>query len=388
MASTPEVPVAHLEFEHSPLEDAIIRHKSKLILVGALAVVGTLAYFGNKLWVDHKDSAAALAFTRAQTVGELREAAAKNPGLPGAGSALIEAARLLAKEGKGREAIEELEKFIAGYPAHELLSLAKFRLADLKLQEGGLQDAADRFLEIAKDPKSPFTPLALVRAGDIRWQEGKTGEASQLYQQAVTVSGGNQAAMQRLKQVKLVPPTLIDYVPEPTPPPGIPGLSGIPGLNNAPPSAGVLNGGINTPGLLGDDPAAGLEAPLLPPPAIPGVPPMITAPVVPAPTPPPAVPTPPPAVETPATPPPAAPAPTPPPAAPVTPPAVETPAAPVVPTPPPAVETPAAPATPPAVEVPAAPVVPTPPPVVKTPSAPPAVPAPETPAAPEPAPAK
>ncbi|RYD32954.1 MAG: tetratricopeptide repeat protein, partial [Verrucomicrobiaceae bacterium] len=267
MAKLPEVPVAHLEFEHSPLEDAVMRHKNKLILVSVLAVVGTLGYFGNKLWVEHQQSVAALAFTRADTVGELREVAAQNPGQPGGGSALLDASRLLAKEGKNKEAMEELQKFISNYSSHELIDLAKFRLADLKLQEGSLQEAAAGFQEIAKNPASPYASLALIRAGDIHWQEGKTEEARRLFEEAVTKTGGNQVAMQRLKQVKLVAPTLIDYVPEPAPAAPAPG---------SPPSIDALNGAINAPGLMGDDPTGlGGEAPLLPPPALPGLPPSI-----------------------------------------------------------------------------------------------------------------
>lgn len=381
MAKLPEVPVAHLEFEHSPLEDAVIRHKNKLILVSVLAVVGSLGYFGNKLWTEHKQSVAALAFTRADTVGELREVAAQNPGQPGGGSALLDASRLLTKEGRNKEAMEELQKFITNYSSHELADLAKFRLADLKLQEGSLQDAAAGFQEIAKNPSSPYASLALIRAGDILWQEGKTEEARRLFEEAVTKTGGNQVAMERVKQVKLAAPTLIDYVPEPAPAAPAPG-----GL----PSIDALNGTINTPGLMGDDPTGlGGEAPLLPPPALPGLPPSIqVAPLAPAPPPvPDPVPATPPPAAAPAVPtPPAAPAPV----VPATPaPAVETPAVPAAP--PPAVETPApapppapAPVPPPAAEQPA-----TPPPAAPAPApaTPPPAAEPAPPAAPDPAPA-
>ena len=43
MASDPKqapVPVAELEYEHSPLEDAVIRYRKQLILVGTLALLG------------------------------------------------------------------------------------------------------------------------------------------------------------------------------------------------------------------------------------------------------------------------------------------------------------------------------------------------------------
>jgi predicted negative regulator of RcsB-dependent stress response len=292
MASDPKqapVPVAELEYEHSPLEDAVIRYRKQLILVGTLALLGTVGYFGSKLWKDSQHKNAALAFTRAETVGELRNVATAHSGLPAAGNALLKAAQLLAQDGKGKEAIDELNQFLTAYPQHPLADLAKFRLADVQMQEGATQDAMTRFLEVSNTPGSPYAALALLRVADQKWQDGKIDEAQNLYQELLTKHGGNrmfELAEQRLKQIKITPPVLVDYVPEPTPAPGTPGAtpSGLPETNLAPPSAAALDKAISTPGLLGDDSApAGTsltppdapptnEDPLLPPPVIPAPP--------------------------------------------------------------------------------------------------------------------
>ena len=289
MASDPKqtpVPVAELEYEHSPLEDAVIRYRRQLILVGTLTLLGTVGYFGSKLWKDSQHKNAALAFTRAGTVGELRNVATTHSGLPAAGNALLKAAQLLAQDGKGREAIDELNQFLKDYPQHPLADLAKFRLADVQLQEGATQDAMTRFLEVSNTPGSPYAALALLRVADQKWQDGQIDEARKLYQELLTKHGGNRMfdlAEQRLKQIKITPPVLVDYVPEPTPAPGTPGGTpgGLPETNLAPPSAAALDKAISTPGLLGDDPApAGTsltppdappakDDPLLPPPVLP-----------------------------------------------------------------------------------------------------------------------
>jgi len=275
------VPVATLEYEHSPLEDAVIRYRKQLILVGVLAVVGSVGYFGNKLWSESKQKDAAIAFTRAQTVGELRNVATAKAGQPAAGNALIQAALLLADDGKGKEAIEELNKFLAAYPSHPLVELAKFRLADIQLAEGATQDAVAKFQEVSSSPGSPYAALAHLRIADQKWSDGKIEEATKLYQELLTKGGGDrmfQLAEQRLKQVKIAPAALIDFVPEPSP--AAPGAA--PG-NMAPPSSDALNQSISTPGLLGDDPASGgasltPDAPagksdsLLPPPVLPASP--------------------------------------------------------------------------------------------------------------------
>lgn len=288
MASDPKqapVPVAELEYEHSPLEDAVIRYRKQLILVGTLALLGTVGYFGSKLWKESQHKNAALAFTRAETVGELRNVATTHSGLPAAGNALLKAAQMLAQDGKGKEAIDELNQFLTAYPQHPLADLAKFRLADVQLQEGATQDAMTRFLEVSNTPGSPYAALALLRVADQKWQDGQIDEAQKLYQELLTKHGGNrmfELAEQRLKQIKITPPVLVDYVPEPTPAPGTPGATpaGLPETNLAPPSAAALDKAISTPGLLGDEPVpAGTsltpDAPpakedsLLPPPVIP-----------------------------------------------------------------------------------------------------------------------
>ena len=265
------VPVAVLEYEHSPLEDAVIRYRKQLILVGVLAVVGSTAYFGSKLWKESKHKDAALAFTRAQTVGELRAVATEKAGQTAAGNARLQAALLLTQDGKGKEAMDELNALLTSDPKHPLAELAKFRLADIQLAEGATQDALTKFQEISGTPKSPYAALALLRTADQKWQEGKTDDAKKLYQELLTKGGGDrmfQIAEQRLKQIKINAPVLIDYVPEPTPaaPPGSPGAPG----ENAPPSANALNQTISAPSL-GDDPAA-LGESLLPPPALPATP--------------------------------------------------------------------------------------------------------------------
>ena len=277
------VPVAVLEHEHSALEDAVIRYRKQLILVGVLAVVGTTGYFGSKLYQESKHRNAALAFTRAETVGELRAVASQHPGQSAAANALLKAALLLAQDGKPQAAAEALNKLLATYPQHPLADLATFRLAEVQLQQGATQDASATFQKIASTAASPYGALALLRIADLHWQEGKIDEATKVYQQILTKSGGDRLfaiAEQRLKQIKLSPPSPIDFVPEPTPAPGSPGLP-----NQAPPSAAALGEPtISTPGLLGEDPAPSGDTSLtpaspptkddslLPPPALPPAP--------------------------------------------------------------------------------------------------------------------
>lgn len=254
MSSDPKpnaVPVAELEYEHSPLEDAVIRYRKQLILVGVLAVVGSVGYFGNKLWKESKHKDAALAFTRASNVGELRSVATSHAGQTAAGNALLKAAQLLSEDGKPKEAMEELNKLISTYPQHPLVNLAKFRLADLQLNEGATQVAVAKFQEVASTPGSPYAAQALMRIADQHWLEGKTEEAKKVYQEVLVKNGGDRmfrTAEERLKQLKINPPVLVEYVPEAPAAPPTPGAPNAPG-NMAPPSADALNSALNAPGL-------------------------------------------------------------------------------------------------------------------------------------------
>lgn len=279
MASDPTpspatVPVAELEYEHSPLEDAVIRYRKQLILVAVLAVAGSTFYFGSKMLKEARHKEAGLAFTRASTVADLRNVASEHASQTAAGNARLQAAQLLAQDGKPREAIDELKQMLAIDPPHPLAEVAKFRLADLLLAEGASKDAVALFQEIANTPNSPYAALALLRVADQTWKEGDSAEAGKRYQEILTKHGGDRIfaiTEDRLKQVKIAPPVPVDYVPEPTPQPGsTPG--GPNDANMTPPSAAALEQDFSTPGLSLDGEAPPSDASpesLLPPPVIP-----------------------------------------------------------------------------------------------------------------------
>ena len=238
------VPVAELEYEHSPLERTLIRYKNQLILAAGVGVVGAALYFGNKALQDHKHESAAVAFTRANTVEELLAVSTEHAGQPAGGNALLDAAQKLAETGRTREAIEQLKKFLTDYQSHPLTDLAKFRLGDLLLTEGSRADA-QKYFEEAGTGSSAFGPLAMLRVGDMHWEDGKTDEARKIYEQLITKNAGTNIfgiSEERLKQIKQTPPVPVEFVPEPAAP-------GIPAAPGAPPSAAQLSSEINTPGL-------------------------------------------------------------------------------------------------------------------------------------------
>ena len=170
MATNPpdQAPVAELDFEPGALELAFAKHKSKFILVAALAGLAALGYYGQKLWKEHADQVSGQAFAKAESLEDFRKVAKDYAGKNAGGSAVLMAAQLLAQDGKSAEAITELNDFLKAYPEHPLADLATLRLADAHLQSGATAQAKEMLATVAeKFSKSPHAPLALLRLGDL-----------------------------------------------------------------------------------------------------------------------------------------------------------------------------------------------------------------------------
>jgi predicted negative regulator of RcsB-dependent stress response len=221
--SKTKAPVAVLEYEPSAFEQVLLKHKSKLILVAVLAVGGSVAYWGWKLIKEAGDKSAAVAYTRAETVAQLKEAASKYSGKPAGGSALVEAAAKLSTE-KPAEAITMLRDFLSAHPQHPLRDLASYRIAEYLLASGDTA-AAEREYETISKAGTAFSPMALLRLGDLKWGAGDTEKAKDYYNtilntQAMASSPARTDAQSRMdRALKVKPPVLVEYKEEPPPPP-------------------------------------------------------------------------------------------------------------------------------------------------------------------------
>ena len=271
--SKTKAPVAVLEYEPSGFEQALIKHKSKLILVGVLAVAGTVGYWGWRLYGEASNKSAAVASTRATSVQELKEVAEKHAGKPGAGTALVDAAQKLSAERPG-EAIGILKDFLAKYDNHPLRDLASFRIAEYYVASGDPVSAEKEYDAVAK-AGSPFSAFALLRLGDIKWGAGDTEKAREYYDMilkngAMSGSPARSQAQSRLdRDLKIKAPALVEYTPEP-----------------APATPGAATPGLNVQGLGDFGPGTSPSDSLLPPPAFPAPAPQpVTPPAAPVPAP-------------------------------------------------------------------------------------------------------
>ncbi len=257
--SKTKAPVAVLEYEPSGFEQTLIKHKSKLILVGVLAVAGTVGYWGWRIMSESAQKSAAVAFTRAGTVSELTAAAAEHSGKPGAGSALILAAEKLSAERPG-EAIGLLKDFLTKNEKHPLRDLASFRIAEYCVASRDTASAEKEYDAVAK-AATPFSAFALLRLGDIKLAAGDTEKAREYYDlilksSSMSGSPARTAAQSRMDHaLKVKAPAIVEYKADPVP--------------AATPGAGGLNvQGLGDFGTPGGNPADSL----LPPPKLPSAP--------------------------------------------------------------------------------------------------------------------
>lgn len=277
-----KAPVAVLEYEPSGFEQTLIRHKSKLILVGVLAIAGTVAFWGWRLYGEATHTAAAVDFTRAETVSELKAVAEKHAGKPAAGSALVLAAEKLSAERPG-EAIGLLKDFLAKYEKHPARDLAAFRIAEYYSASGDAASAEKEYDAVSK-AGSPFSAFALLRLGDIKWGAGDIEKARETYQivlgnGAMSGSPARGVAQARIdRALKSKAPVLVEYKEEP--PPATPGLPGAPGASE------FKVPGLGEFGTDGRSPSDSLlPPPSFDPPPVPPAPPLPTVPPVPSPSP-------------------------------------------------------------------------------------------------------
>lgn len=227
MADSPsgssKAPVAVLEYEPSAFELTLLRHKTKLILVGVLAVVGTAGYWGYRLYKEASHKDAAVEFTRAQTVDELKQVAANHATQTAGGNATILAADYVSTE-RPKEAVDMLKQLQSASPDHPLAPLIAWRIAEYQSLAGDAAAAEQSYEAVAK-AGTPFSAFALLRLGDARWAAGDSTKAQEYYNKilstgAMSGSPVRAVATERVERdLKAKAPVLVDYKEDLLPPP-------------------------------------------------------------------------------------------------------------------------------------------------------------------------
>ncbi len=274
-----QAPIAELDFEPSPFEQAFQKHKSKIILVAILGGVGVLAFYSMKFWKEHQDTLQGQAFFKAETVTDYERVAKDLAGRNAGGNAELMAAQFMADEGNPAGAVTKLQSFLKDYANHPLADLATLRLADAQALSGKVEDAKATFSSVVeKFPKSPHAPLALLRLADQLAVEKNADEARKKYELMKEKFPGNpyfETMTKHRDALSRKDPTPVEFVPDPVPSPPTPGAfnAGLPGLGGGAPSTNLNVDSLNpNPDATTTGEKMPLEIPKLDSPAVPAIP--------------------------------------------------------------------------------------------------------------------
>ncbi|MEO6786800.1 MAG: tetratricopeptide repeat protein [Chthoniobacteraceae bacterium] len=286
----------------------------RLVVVAVLAV----SAWGAWLFMDYRRRAGSEdALANAKTAADYRKVSAEWQGTPAAGTALMQLAEDLRKEGKPAEAAQALREFLAKYPLHPLRIPAAHALAASLETAGKYDEALTAYQQFASaHGRSAFAPLAFIGQARVLMALHRTEEAQKVLESVEEKFPGNpfvDDAHTLLDEIKNAAGKKTGGSPRPTPPPASPAPENPKGAT--PPPAVNLRGMKPAPQPPATPPAPAPKikgaspAPAPTAPAPKAVTPASPAPVAPPPTAP-APAAPPPAAPAPAAPTPAAPAPT------------------------------------------------------------------------------
>ena len=300
--SAPSTPPPPQEFD---LLAFWIQYQRLIIRIIVVALIG-VAVWGAFLFMDYRRrTGSEEALANAKTADDWRKVGADWSGTPAAGTAGIELAEALRKEGKPAEAAQALREFLAKYPVHPMRVAAAHALAASLETAGKYDEALVAYQQFgAAHGRSAFAPLAFIGQARVLIALNRTEEAQKALESVEQKFPGNpflHDARTLLEEIKNAAGRKTGGSPRPVPP-APPAPAPAPGLN--------LRGGIPVP-LPPGTPAPGISITPAPAPSAPMPPatppksaapatPPAPAPTAPAPATPPA---PAPTAPTPATPP-------------------------------------------------------------------------------------
>lgn len=223
---TPDTaPEARFEWTQSPFESFLEQHFKKMLIVLLAIAAAVGAWLVIRQQRERAAIAQAEAFTGSETLDDYKKVIANHPGSVAAGSAQLMIANLLAQNNDVAGALDELKKFTSSFPQHPMVEHAAFRIAALTAEKDGSEAGVREYESfINRYPNSPLRPLAQMRKADALVNLGKTDEALAVFDAIQKDSSlfGNEIlaqAKERADQVKLKPPTEVEFVPEPDPAP-------------------------------------------------------------------------------------------------------------------------------------------------------------------------
>ena len=218
-------PLAEIAQGPNAFEQFLDRNQKNLIILAVLIAVGVAALVVYRGIEKSRQETAGAALNKAEDLAALQAVINEHAGTTAASSAAILLADRQWTDGQQDTAIETLRNFISSNPQHPALPTAQASLGSKLMIQGKSADASRIFQEIVDDPKARFiAPYALISLGDIAKLAGDLAKAEASYKRVQTdfpESNFMQSAKRRIDNLKAKPPVEVDPPPAPkaeTPP--------------------------------------------------------------------------------------------------------------------------------------------------------------------------
>lgn len=260
-------PLAEIVQGPNAFEEFLERNQMNLILLAivlAIGAAGLVVYRGIKQSAEMTGGAA---LTKAEDLASLQAVVDENGNTQAGGSAMVLLADKQWTAGQQDVAIATLEKFISSRPNHPAVPSAKASLGAKLMTQGKSAEATKIFQELVDSPTSKFiAPFALISMGDIARTGGDLDKAKADYEKArsnFASSSFAETATNRLANLDAKPPVEIEPPPASAASPAAPGTNPIDAIKAAlPPGVTVAPAEIPAP----EKPPAPIPAETLPTP--------------------------------------------------------------------------------------------------------------------------
>lgn len=216
------VPLAEISQEPNAFDAFLDRNQKGIVVFAVLLAIAAVAVVIYRGIETSRQETAGAELTKAEDLASLQAITSNHADTTAGASAMVLLADRQWADGKKDEAIGTLQKFISSTPTHPAIPTAKANLGAKLMAQGKTGDATKVFDELITDPEAKFiAPFALLSLGDISKAAGDLEKAEAAYNNVKSLhpeSGFVQAASSRIATLKAKPPVEIDPPPAPATP--------------------------------------------------------------------------------------------------------------------------------------------------------------------------
>lgn len=220
------VPLAEISQGPNAFEVFLDRNQKGIVVFAILLALGAVALVIYRGIETSRQETAGAALTKAADLASYQAVVDGHAGTVAAGSAMVLLADSQWTAGKQDDAIVTLRKFIADSPTHPAIPTAKANLGAKLIAQGKSGDATQVFEELVANPDARYiAPFALISLGDLSKSAGDLEKAEASYNKVKTEfpeSSFAETASRRIATLKAKPPVEIEPPPAPPASPAAP----------------------------------------------------------------------------------------------------------------------------------------------------------------------